>query len=440
MEFNPNTISEFRFLSTSFADNTVKLNYALDDRFFFTESFTFPHAFSSNWKYDTDALQIAINLLHLAAGVSYYKLAVPSKISIENQVLSIDVAKFFSNLYLNGLGEFSYKNNLSLKERINFPYQNNAPIKSTNLSLPRLTAVPLGGGKDSLVTLEALQKAEEPLTAIALGDYQLIKDVAKCANLQLPLIKRQLDPQLKNLNQAGAYNGHVPISSIIVFTLTTAAILCGFDTIAISQERSANIPNLVFNGLEINHQFSKSFEFELALNKLLRLHFPNLNYFSFLRPLSELGICHLFARHCQKYFYTFSSCNRSFSSTHPLENGKKWCCNCPKCRFIFLSLAPFIDKNTLISIFGTNLLDDSSQLQGYLELLGETGHKPFECVGEIEESRMALAMLNQEWQNCLVIQRLKDKIKYWEDVAILKPSKHHNIPKRFEEILFKIMK
>lgn len=444
MSFNPNTFSEFRFISATFDDvtRTAKLLYALDDKFTFSETYTFPEPFNPTWKIDHEALQIALNLLHLAAGVSYFKSALPPQIVLENQTLSQESAAFFNTLYLNGLGEFAYRNSISLKDRISFPFSNKVTDPRTDLQLPALTAVPLGGGKDSLVTLEALLAASEKITPIAIGDYLPINAVAKCRNLDLPLIHRQIDPLLIELNKAGAYNGHVPISAIIVFTLTAAAIICGYNTIAISQERSANEPNLQINGVDINHQYSKSFDFELSLQTLLKRQIPNLNYFSFLRPLSELGICKLFAEKCQVYFNSFSSCNRSFSSTNPL-NGTRWCCNCPKCRFIFLALAPFLDKERIISIFGKNLLNDAAQETGYRELLGLTGNKPFECVGEIKESRAAFSLLaaQRAWQNDALIRifstEYADQLSQWHAAteSILTPSTIHAMPPHFKDIL-----
>ena len=445
MDFIPDTFSTFRFVSTSYdhIKRSVELRYALDDKFYFTERYVFPKPFQENWEVNQKALEKIINLLHLAVGVSYFKTAVPPKIEIKNQTLSKDTAEFFNTLYLNGLGEFAFRNKISLKGKINFPYSENVKDESITCTLPRLTAVPLGGGKDSIVTLEALLKAKEPIIPIALGNYKVINEVAECRKLPLPIIERHLDPQLMELNKAGAYNGHVPISAIIVFTLATAAILCGFDTIAISQERSANEANVEMDGLKINHQYSKSFEVEKKIQDLLQNQIPNLRYFSLLRPLSELAICKLFAKKCESYHHSFSSCNRSFSMSNPLPRGTHWCGNCPKCRFIFLALAPFMEKENLISIFQKNLLNNEAQKQGYLELLGLTGHKPFECVGEINESRLAFALVAEksEWQNDLLITEIKNlvkgELKDWlnSQNEILQPSNIDAMPSTYREIL-----
>ena len=194
--------------------------------------------------------------------------------------------------------------------------------------------------------------------------------------------------------------------------------------------------------MDINHQYSKSLEFERDFSQFITDNaLSHFHYFSLLRPLSESGIAALFARE-PKYFPTFKSCNRNF---HISEGMRKygWCCDCPKCRFVFLALAPFIDKKTIIHIFGSDMLNDPRQEDGYRELLGLKGHKPFECVGEIGECRMLLKSLSlkHEWQDSILVTKLAPEIN---DDA-LSPSElltksltkytNHNLPPEFERML-----
>ncbi len=276
------------------------------------------------------------------------------------------------------------------------------------LDLPRRTCVPVGGGKDSIVTVECLKAGGEDLVLFSLGDAAPIAACMAAAELPYIRVRRRLDPGLLKLNDDGSsLNGHVPITGILSAIVLACAVLLGFDTIAMSNEHSASVPNLTVGGVGINHQFSKSLEFERDFAGYVRNHIsPSFAYFSLLRPLSEIEIARRFARHSQ-YFGIFRSCNTAFRQA-PAERGRHWCCDCPKCRFVFLALAPFVAKPQLIDIFGRDMLDDEAQLDGFAALCGLREHKPFECVGEIAESVAVMSHLGHhpDWRGDAVVQRL----------------------------------
>jgi hypothetical protein len=240
-----------------------------------------------------------------------------------------------------------------------------------------------------------------------LGDAQPIAACIAAARLPFLRVHRRLDSALLKLNDSGALNGHVPITGILSAIALACAVLAGFDRVAMSNEHSASAPNLTVDGIAINHQFSKSLAFEQDFSAYVRDHIsPSIAYFSLLRPFSEIEIARRFARHKQ-YFGIFRSCNTAFRQA-PAERGRQWCCNCPKCRFVFLALAPFVAKAELIAIFGRNLLDDETQLDGFAALCGLREHKPFECVGETAESTAVMAQLGRDadWRDDAVVQRL----------------------------------
>ena len=137
----------------------------------------------------------------------------------------------------------------------------------------------------------------------------------------------------------------------------------------------------------------------------------DLNYYSLLRPLSELAVARQFTK-TDRYDAHFSSCNRNFHilGERPVN---RWCGVCPKCHFVFLALAPFMPKPRLVGIFGRNLLDDMSQAGGFDALLEFQDHKPFECVGEGQESRAAMATLaaRPEWQEDALVARFVREIQ-----------------------------
>lgn len=425
----------------------VFLDYGYGSELSFTEVITFPGAKTDFSDTEKHSLERLLHALHLAAGISYYKAYCPDQIVITNRQISQSEAAFFNKFYLMGLGEFSVENNLDLRQVINFPLTEQITHAPPPLTLPRANVVAIGGGKDSLVSLEILRKAGQNFRPIAINAGPPILDVIASAGCSDPiLISRKIDPALFLLNEQGAYNGHVPITGILSFIMAFAAILYGYDTIIMSNEQSANEGNMVKNGLQINHQYSKSLEFEQDFNQLVTGHIiPGLRYFSLLRPLSESGIAALFARE-PKYFSTFKSCNRNF---HIAEGMRKygWCCDCPKCRFVYLALAPFIGKPGVIKIFGRDILNDTAQEDGFRELLGLKGHKPFECVGEINECRLLLKSLalTAEWQDSLLVTKLAPEIDEMglslPDLSTqsLKKYSGHMLPTEFERMLDEYM-
>ncbi|MGH7053727.1 MAG: hypothetical protein ACREFA_07910, partial [Stellaceae bacterium] len=269
-----------------------------------------------------------------------------------------------------------------------------------------------------------------------------IRATIAVANLPHIRVLRRLDPQLFALNEQGARNGHVPITGILSAIALAAAVLHGGDAVVMSNEHSASAPNLVADGVAVNHQYSKSLAFETDLADHLARHVsPNLAYFSFLRPLSEIEIARRFAQ-CPAYFGVFRSCNTAFRQD-VAARGRQWCGNCPKCRFVFLALAPFTAKPGLVAIFGRDLLDDADQTGGFAELCGLARHKPFECVGEVTESAAALAHLADDpaWQSGAVVRRLRERhpALRQSDGAVwrqLLATRHpHRLPARYRALL-----
>ncbi len=443
MNFNPQTIQSFRFVAYEFnADSAqVLLHYAFDESHFFTETLDFPQADLPLSAARSAQLDKVLQQLHLVAGISYYKAAIPAQIRVETGALEEAEAAFLEHLYVHGLGEFAYRNGLSLQHQIHFPHTQQARQKSPiNHALPHRTIVPVGGGKDSIVSIETLKAAGRDITLFSVGQPRIIADVVKCSGLPHICVQRRLSPLLLQLNQQGAYNGHVPITAIIAYIIAAAAVLYGFDTVVMSNERSANVGNLLQDGLEINHQYSKSLDFEQRLAQAFARLLPGLRYFSLLRPLSELAIAQRFSRYTH-YFPYFSSCNRNYALQKTAAYQGNWCLDCPKCRFVFLILAPFLAKAELLEIFSHNLLNQVQQIDGFAALIGWQAHKPFECVGEVEESLAAFYLLSQQavWQQDAVVAWFMQQILPQLDNPqalvdnALSAHKQHQIADNFRE-------
>lgn len=399
----------------------------------FAETITFEGAPFHLTPVQKKALDLIFFYAHIAFGISYYKAFLNPAVIIQSGRLNDKEAAFFEKFYLNGLGEFSVKNNVDIQ--IAFPFEHFERDRF-NLDLKDRTLVPVGGGKDSCVTAELLKNAHHPITAISLGNPRPIANCVRAGGLGHIVMTRQIAPALLRLNEAGGvFNGHVPITGLISFLLWAAAVLYDYKYVAMSCERSANSGNMIKNGRAINHQYSKSLEYERDFYALTGAVQPEFRYFSLLRPFSEAHIAKMFASFCTPYFDVFTSCNKAFK----LDETKRlnhWCGACDKCRFVFLILAPFIDKAKLIQIVGANLLDDETQLKGFEELLALSGHKPFECVGEANECRWAIKQLskNPKWQQDVLIRMLVEKIESNESDIFI-PSSNHLIPEEFQNVI-----
>ena len=421
--FDRDAIRAFRFVRCGFDPQTgvAQLVYAFDDGPELIETLTVPGA-----PFDLDATRAAaaeraLRVLHLIAGVSYYKAAVPGEIRIDGHAIDADTAAFLETVYLNGLGEFAYRNGLNLHGRIRFPVAAVADAPAPALGLREHALVAIGGGKDSLVSIEALRAAGVEQTVTWIGGSQLIAACAAHTGLPTLNIGRQLAPQLFEYNRLGAWNGHIPVTAVNSAIMAFAAVLLGVDQVVFSNERSASYGSMIPGTGEVNHQWSKGWAFESAFGDWLQRHVAaDLHYYSLLRPLSELAVARQFAK-VSRYDAHFSSCNRNF---HILGErpASRWCGVCPKCHFVFLALAPFMPKPRLVGIIGRNLLDDPEQTAGFDALLEYQDHKPFECVGEGRESRAAMAALalRPEWREDALVERFRREVAPQLDAAELR--------------------
>ncbi len=449
---DPREAKAFRFVRREYADGELRLVYAFDDGPELVECIGFPDA-PRVADERRGAFEAALDLLHWIAGISYYKAGVPGELRVEARVPDVRAAALLDDLYLHGLGEFAYHNRLDLRDRIHFPASAGVATPSRasehidaagapTLDLPRRSLVPIGGGKDSLVSVEILRGANDPATAVWIGNSPLIADCAARTGLPMLNIRREISPLLFDYNRLGAWNGHIPVTAINSAILVVAAILYGFDAIVFSNERSASSATLEYDGQEVNHQWSKGWAFEAALDDLIHATIAaDLHYYSLLRPLSELAVAARFARE-KRYDEVFSSCNRNFRLRGP-KPVDRWCGQCPKCHFVFLALAPFLPKPRLLAIFGRNLLDDASQIAGLDALLEFRDHKPFECVGEGVESRAAMAALaaRPEWREDAVVAHFIDEVAPHlanADLALaplLEVAGAHRIPAHLHAVL-----
>lgn len=380
---------KFIFKRYDFDRMTGQLNlfYGYDDALEFRESYRFNFSFV---EYDQAILDRALQLLFFMAGVSYYKMYLAPEIVVGSGDIDADLAAFLGKTYQKGLGEFFVVNQLDPQTPITFP-ANCATIEPLQASTGSGQLVGLGGGKDSLVSIELLR--DQPNIATwSLNHRAQLEGLVERVDLPHLWVEREWDQQIQTLNQKGALNGHIPISAIFSCVGAVVTVLGGYHDAVVSNESSASEPTMQYQDSAINHQYSKSLEYEQDFQACLRRLFGDcLRYYSYLRPFSELRIAELFATTVfAKYRDVFSSCNRAY--THD-QHQMFWCGKCAKCAFVFLIFTPFIERPLLEELWhGKNLLREPSLDQTYKQLLGIEGDKPFDCVGEIKEARAAMRL------------------------------------------------
>ncbi len=365
------------------------------DRRDFSESLILPDFDVDVWHAIPELLkQSVLQALHLALGVSYWKMHCAKRIRIEGYFLTPEQAEFWNVVYTKGLGEFFFRNQIDYRGLVNFPSSDMASPNAVELQRQDRCFVPIGGGKDSAVSLEMLRRGGYELKLISLGTSFVQKQMAQAAGMETLVIHRKLDQAMLDLTKRSeVYNGHVPISMIYSFVGVLAALVYDYRWIVFSNERSAEEGNVEYYGNVINHQWSKSEEFERMVQAYVKRYVtPSVTPFSLLRPLTEFEVVRRFAVE-KKYFKDFSSCNRNFvvASDQPIsERGAYWCCACPKCAFVFAMLSAWLSRSELISIFGQDLYSRQELLPLFKQLLGLEDFKPFECVGTPEEMKVAM--------------------------------------------------
>lgn len=379
-----------------------------------------------------DNLIFHIGMIEL---ISYWKIACPKKVVIKPFAIDEEQIRWWKKLYFNGLGEFFYVNGIqtNINDFMTITFSSYQPVGTchgaSNL-LHEQTLIPVGGGKDSVVTLELL-KNRVPAIPLIINPRGATKECVAAAGYsedQTAIIKRILDPTMLQMNAEGYLNGHTPFSAMLAFY----TILLGFATksryIALSNESSANEPTVP--DTEINHQYSKSVAFENDFRHYVSKYIDaDIQYFSFLRPLNELQIAKLFSR-AKKYRKVFKSCNAGSKTD-------SWCGKCPKCLFTWLALSPFISRAELTDIFGKDLLSDNNLRPILDQLDGSVEVKPFECVGTVGEVRACVNKILQTDDN--LRDTILDGVEKTQDLTVedyvSQFDDGNNLPELFKKIL-----
>jgi hypothetical protein len=412
---------------------TLTCTYSLDGREF-TERVTL--APGPRWR--TEAARAAARLVFLLAGVSYYKTAAPPVIDLGAAALTEAELDLLREFYLQGLGEFAYRNTLDLTA-LRIEAKRAAATPGVPHPTTRQRAlVPFGGGIDSIVVVERVRRlADVALFVVSrpADRFAAIEQPAAVTGLPVTRAEREIDPQLLRSAELGFLNGHVPVTGILSAIAVLAAVLEDRDAVVMSNEWSASIPTLQYQGRPVNHQYSKSADFEAGFRAVLaEQEMPE--YFSWLRDRTELWVGREFAA-LERYHGSFRSCNKAFYA-EPARRLDHWCGQCDKCCFIDLILAPFMPATALNEIFSGSgePLDDPDLAPKFRALLG-AGAKPFECVGEVSECRAAvlLAARREDRSASALLAELAAEVSSWPDApsaadaaAMLAPVSENFIP------------
>ena len=413
-----------------------------------SHSFTERYSFGSDRDWDRPGVAEALRILFLLAGVSYYKTTAAPVIDLGDTATTPAERAFLTGYYVDGLGEFAHRNHLDLSGlRVDGPHRRASAETSAGTAPrdpdPPRPLVPFGGGIDSIVTVDAVAR-DHPDTALFVlhpmhDCFAAIEDPAAVTGLPVIRVGREIDAQVRRSAELGFLNGHVPVTAIVTAAALLEAVLDGRDAVILSNEWSASVPTLVSNGRAVNHQWSKSEEFEVAFAAVVRDALgPLPAVFSYLRPRTELWVAERFAT-LTRFHSTFRSCNRAFHQD-PAHRLDHWCGRCDKCCFIDLVLSPFMDVAALDAIFtGREPLENRENSKRFATLLDlAPGGRPFECVGDIDECRAALLLASErpDRRSSTLLQALRAQVDRGDVTGtasdtLLAPRGSHHIPERY---------
>ncbi|MDO8436521.1 MAG: hypothetical protein Q7S82_04080 [bacterium] len=339
---------------------------------------------------------------------SYWKATCSPKLTIKAGYLNREQINWWKDLIIKGMGQYFYENRIDFTKPdfLTIISAGTAPFFRFEGELQEKYLVPMGGGRDSIVTFEELRKKNRKINCFLVNPSSAAKKVIETAGVKNSIIvERKIDPVLLKLNKKGFLNGHTPFTALLSFLSVFCAILFDYKNIAFSNEKSADEGNVKYLGKIINHQWSKSSEFERKFKYYCKKYLSqNINYFSYLRSRTELEISKTFTKYPQ-YFSVFSSCNIG------QKTGERWCGNCPKCLFIYATLYPFLEKKQFLKIFGKDLFENKKLVPVMKALIGQGKAKPFECVGTFKESRLAFNFGLQKARRTGKIPYLLTKLK-----------------------------
>lgn len=416
----------FRYVGLDVSASSLTGHYELDGRKF-EETVTFENVGDLR----APATASLAELWYLLAGLSYYKAGAARQIDLGTTGIGEHSRALLTTALYEGLGEFSYRNDLPLDGLI---IEGGRDVEQLlPLIDPNKVLIPFGGGIDSVVSVTQISpQLDRELFVVspASGRFEPLEATARVTGLQVVRATRHLDPQILR-GDPSFFNGHVPVTAMVTLLAVLAAVANGKGGVVMSNEHSSSAPNVIWNGQPVNHQWSKSAHAEVLLaNAVAERIGTEFCVASFLRDRSELWVAQQFAK-LDAYLQVFRSCNRAFAQDNT-RRAENWCGECDKCLFINLILAPFIERDALLAIFGSEPLTNPSLFASLEAMVGlGLDHKPFECVGDPDESAVALSYLctQPEWMSEVALVELSAKVSPDRDFEeLLTPQGASRVP------------
>ncbi|KQY10257.1 hypothetical protein ASD37_03690 [Mycobacterium sp. Root135] len=418
-EFDPTSFRAMSVDGYDVADGVFRAHYTLRGKdsgdVSFTEVVDFGAALGDRRPDDR-----LLRLLALTCSPSYFKAAAPPVVEIAFPTHDFE-RHYLSELVAGGLGEFAYRNSLpdALTPTVTGPDADAGDPTPDPWDADAEPLVPVGGGKDSVVSIEALKGHGFHPTLFSVNKFDPIDRCIDISGLDSLRVTRRIDPALIEANARGAHNGHVPVTAINSVIGLIVADANGLGPVILSNERSSNVGNVTWLGRDVNHQWSKSISYETLLRDTLSQYgFNPDRYFSLLRPLSESEIADRF-KNSPQYFRDFISCNRPFAIDAG-RRGATWCGHCPKCLFVYALMAPRLGRAEVEAIFGHDLFGDLDNRPGFEDIVGLGVHKPFECVGEYYEAAESLVSVldDDDWRGVPLVEEFRARRDELEKVAV----------------------
>lgn len=406
----------------------------------FVDTITFPFQLIEDEMQRVD-VKAALVAIHMIIGTSYFKMYAAQKITHPYQ-LTTDQAAFWNTMYIQGMGEFYYTNNIDFRDCTYFtPAENTSNVTPQSAFSSEKALILHGGGKDSLVSVELTKTAKIEYDLFCLNKSSIQEIAAKAVGKELLYVDRKLDDGMLSKTRSGeVLNGHTPIVTVYACVAVLYALLGKYSFVVASHEASANYGNIDYLGMTVNHQWDKSLEAELLIQQYISQNITcDVTYFSLLRPYHELKIVQIFS-HYPQYFTKFSSSNHNFTQ----EEGKssRWDLTYSKGKveFVFALFSAWVSKDSMLQIFEDNYFDHAELLQKYKELLGIVGVKPLDCVGTPEETSLALLMASErgEYKDTPIMKYFESEVlpKLNRDQlnrAVLSYGDDSHIPKLFTQ-------
>ncbi|MBV9762420.1 MAG: hypothetical protein JO340_17800 [Acidobacteriaceae bacterium] len=301
--------------------------------------------------------------------------------------------QLWRTVFLKAGAEWRYRNSLPSYYGPRFSSQPCVRSHSPVLAAPGPieTLCFCGGGKDSLAAMQLFETAGLPFSTHsyshpsygpARAQFELIDNLLDCSS---PLRRHRIQIESDSPRPHPSLCAETPLS---IFGALPIALQHGYRSLALGNERSADEANLLWpaTGECVNHQWGKSLEAELLLASYIRDHLvSNVHCFSVLRPLHDTVIFH-FLRRSPKAVLRTHSCN----------NRKPWCYSCAKCAYVGLGFLAYLPADVACKLVPADLFDRPAVQDCFRELLGLGSHKPFECVGGTDETRLAFELCHAE--------------------------------------------